>query len=81
MLALIASISDDLPKSGGKQGFGVGGIWSKGLVILYVLMPLVAIPETLLREMEGHKKFLTSGGLHNGLASMDALTGGALLVS
>ena len=31
----------------------MGGIWSKGLIILYLLMPLVAIPETLLREVEG----------------------------
>ena len=57
------------------------GIWIKVFVHLYLLMPLVAIPATLLRELEGHAIFLTSGGLHNGLASLDALTGGALLVS
>ena len=54
---------------------------SKVLVLLYLLMPLVAIPVTLLREVEGHAIFLTVGGLHHGLASLDALTNGALLVS
>ena len=35
----------------------MGGIWSKVLVNLYLRMPLVAIPATLLREMEGHAIF------------------------
>ena len=35
----------------------MGGIWSKFLVILYLLMPLIAIPATLLREVEGHAIF------------------------
>ena len=56
-------------------------ISSKVLVNLYLLMPLVDIPVTLLREVEGHEIFLTVGGLHHGLASLDTLTGGALLVS
>ena len=36
----------------------VGGFWSKGVVSLYLLlMPLVAVPATLLREVEGHTFF------------------------
>ena len=60
----------------------MGGFWGKFVVNLYLLlMPLVAVPETLLREVEGHIFFLTDGGLHHGLASLEAWTGGALLVS
>ena len=59
----------------------MAGISSKVLVNLYLLTPLVAILATLLREMEGHAIFLTDGGLHHVLASLDTLTGGALLVS
>ena len=59
----------------------MGGISSKVLVNLYLVTPLVAIPATLLREVEGHAIFLMVGGIHYGLASLDALTGGALLVS
>ena len=37
----------------------VGGFWGKGVGNLYLLlMPLVAILETLLREVEGHTVFL-----------------------
>ena len=57
------------------------GILSKVLVNLYLLLPLVAIPETLLREVEGHAIFLNIGRLHHGLASLNALEGGSLLVS
>ena len=53
----------------------------KVLVNSYLLMPLVAILENLLREVEGHAIFLNIGRLHHGLASLDALTGGAFLVS
>ena len=44
-------------------------------------MPLVTIPETLLREVEGHAVIVIVGGIHHGLASLDALTGGVLLDS
>ena len=50
----------------------VGGLLSKGVVNLYLLlMPLVAVLVTLLREVEGHTIFLTDGGLHHGLASLE----------
>ena len=35
----------------------MGGIWSKVLVILYLLMTLVTIPANILREVEGHAIF------------------------
>ena len=53
----------------------------KVFVILYLVIPLVAIPATLLIEVEGYAIFVLVGELHHGLVSMDSLTGGALLVS
>ena len=53
----------------------------KSFVNLFLVIPLVAIPETLLIEVEGYAISVIFGGLHHGLASMDAVTGGALLVS
>ena len=44
-------------------------------------MFLVAIPATLLGEVEVHSISLNCGGLHPGLAAFAALTGGALHVS
>ena len=35
----------------------MGVIWGKVLVLLFLFTPLVAIPATLLREMEGHTIF------------------------
>ena len=59
----------------------MGGFWVKGVVKSYLLlMPLVAVPSTLLREVVGHENFLTDWGLHHGMASLDAWTGGTLLV-
>ena len=40
---------------GGRKGFGDIDFWGKGFVMLYLVTPLVAIPETLLREVEGHE--------------------------
>ena len=53
----------------------------KFLVSLYLVIPLVTIPETLLIEVEGYASGVIGGGLHHGLELMEALTGGALLVS
>ena len=59
----------------------MGFIASKVLANLYLVIPLVAIPVTLLREVEGHAVIVIVGGIHHGLASLDALTGGVLLDS
>ena len=49
----------------------MGGFLSKGVANLYLLLiPLVAVWATLLREVEGHKKILTDAGLHQRLASL-----------
>ena len=53
-------------------GLDVGGFWIKGFVNLYLLLiPLVAVPGNLLREVEGHTIFPTDGGLHYVLVSLD----------
>ena len=57
------------------------GISRKVLVNFYLVTPLFAILATLLREVEGHEFFCDDWGIHQGLASLENLTGEALLFS
>ena len=53
VLYLTARHFSDLLRSGGRKGFGVGDFWDKVLFKLYLVMPLVAIPATLSKEVGG----------------------------
>ena len=80
VVALTASCFAELPRLGGRSGNEVG-VFPFFFVILYLVIPLVVIPETFLKEVEGYAILCDCWGLHHGLASIDALTGGFLLVS
>ena len=43
----------NLPRSGGRKGFGVGFLEEKLLFFSLIFMPLVNIPETLSKEVGG----------------------------